>query len=78
MVRLTQPVALNWALKSTALDNTTEYIAIVIEAILDHFYMEDYLDSFPSLEEEISVIVDVIQLLKSSGFNLIKFVSNIQ
>ena len=40
--------------------------------------MDDYLDSFPSFEPAISVIVDVIQLLKSSGFNLTKFVSNNQ
>ena len=40
----------NWALKSTALGNKTEYTARVIEAILDYFYMDDYLDSFPSLE----------------------------
>ena len=68
----------NWALKSAALDNKTEYSAIVIEAILDHFYMDDYLDSFPSLEQAISVIVDVIQLLKTSEFNLTKLVSNNQ
>ena len=40
--------------------------------------MDDYLDSFPSLEQAISVIVNVIQLLNSSGFNLTKFVSNNQ
>ena len=68
----------NWALKSAALDNKTEYSARVIEAILDHFYMDDYLDSFPSLEQAISVIVDVIQLLKTSEFNLTKLVSNNQ
>ena len=63
----------NWALKSKALGNKTEYIARVIEAIQDYFYMDDYLDSFPSLEQAISVIVHVIQLLKSSGFNLSLF-----
>ena len=72
------PCCAKWALKSIALDNKTEYSARVIEAILDHFYMNDYLDSFPSLEQAISVIVDVIQLLKTSGFSLTKFVSNNQ
>ena len=72
------PCCAKWALKSIALDNKTEYSARVIEAILDHFYMNDYLDSFPSLEQAISVIVDVIQFLKTSGFNLTKFVSNNQ
>ena len=50
--------------------------ATTYSAILDHFYMDDYFDSFPSLEQAISVIVDVIQLLKLGGFNLTKFVSN--
>ena len=40
--------------------------------------MDDYLDSFPSLEQAVSVIVDVIQLLKTSEFNLTKFVANNQ
>ena len=64
------PCCTNWALKSTVLDNKTEYSTIVIEAILDHFYMDDYLDSFPSLE--------MLQLVNTSGFNLTKFVSNNQ
>ena len=67
------PCCANWALKSAALNNKTEYSARVIEAILDHFYMDDYFDSFPSLEQAISVIVDVIQLLMRSGFNLSLF-----
>ena len=72
------PCCTNWALKSAALNNKTEYSARVIEAILDPFYMDDYFDSFPSLEQAISVIVDVIQLLMRSGFNLTKFVSHNQ
>ena len=40
--------------------------------------MDDYLDPFPSWKQAISVVVDVMQLLKSSGFNLTKFVSNNQ
>ena len=33
------------------------------------------MDSFPSLERAISVIVDVVQFLKTSEYNLIKFIS---
>ena len=72
------PCCPNWTLKSAALDNKTEYSARLIEAILDLFNMDDYLDSIPLLEQAISVIVDVIQLLKTGGFNLTKFVSNNQ
>ena len=67
----------NWALKSTGLENKNEYSARVIEPILDHFYMDDYLDSCPSLEQAVSVIVDVIQLLKTSGFNLLNLFQTI-
>ena len=72
------PCCANCALKSTALDNRSEYSARIIETILDHFYMDDYLDSSHSLEQAISVMVDVIQLLKPIGFNLNKFVSRNQ
>ena len=39
--------------------------------MLEYFYMDDYLDSFPDLEEAIKVIAEVIQLLKLPGFNLV-------
>ena len=47
--------------------------AATYSAILDHFYMDDYFDLFPSLEQAISVIVEVIQLLKLGRFNLSLF-----
>ena len=86
LISLDSPCCVNCALKSTALDNRSEYSAIVIETILDHFYTDNYLDSFHPLEQAISVMVDVIQLLKSIGFNsyvnswvnLYKFVSKNQ
>ena len=68
----------NWALKRSELDNTPEYSERVIEKQLDHLYMYNYLNSFPTLEQAITVIADVIQRLKSSGFNLTEFVSNNQ
>ena len=40
--------------------------------------MDDYLHSFPSLEQIVSVVVDVTELLKTSGFNLFNLVSNNQ
>ena len=68
----------NWALKLSELDNRPEYSERVIEKQLDHLYMYNYLNSFPTLEQAITVIADVIQRLKSSGFNLTEFVSNNQ
>ena len=66
----------NRVLKRTAIDNKPEFSSRAIEAVLEHFYRDDYLDSFPGLEEAIKVILEVVQLLKLDGFNLTKFVSN--
>ena len=44
--------------------------------MLERFYTDNYLDSFPGLEEASKVIVEVIQLLKLGKLNLTKFVSN--
>ena len=46
----------------------------ITEAVLEHFYVDDYLDSFPDLKQAISAVVEVIQLLKSGRFNLTKLV----
>ena len=63
-------------MKRTAIDNKPKFSLRAIEAVLEHFYMDDYLDSISDLEAAINVIVEVIQLLKLGGFNLAKFVSN--
>ena len=70
------PCCVNQALKRTAIDNKPKFSLTAIEAVLEHFCMDGYLDSFPGLEEAIKVILEVVQLLKLGGFNLTKFVSN--
>ena len=72
------PCCANWdnAGKRTAMDNTPKFSLRSIEAGLEHFYMGNYLDFLPGLEEAIKVIVEVLQLLILDGFNLTKFVSN--
>ena len=70
------PCCANQALKRTAIDNKPKFSSRAIEAVLEHFYVDDYLDSFPGLAEAIKVIIEVVQLLKLGGFNLTKFVSN--
>ena len=74
--KVDSPCCANWALKRTAIDNKSKFSLRAIKAVLECFYMDDYVDSFPDLEAAIKVIVEVIQLLKLGGFNLIKFVSN--
>ena len=62
--KVESPCCANWALKITARDNKPKFSLRAIETVLELFYMDDYLDSFPGLEEAIKVIVEVIQLLK--------------
>ena len=47
----------NWVLKRTAIDNKPKFSLRAIEAVLERFYMDDYLHSFPGLEKVIKVIV---------------------
>ena len=74
--KVDSPCCANWALKRRAIDNKHKFSSRAIEAVLEHFYMDDYLDSFPGLEEAVRVILEVVQLLKLGEFNLTKFVSN--
>ena len=74
--KVDSPCCANWALKRTAIDNKPKFSLRAIEAVLEYFYIEDYLKSFPGLEEAIKVIVEVVQLLKLGGFNLTNFDQN--
>ena len=38
--------------------------------------MDDYLDSFDNLEEDVTTIHDITRLLTFGGFNLAEFISN--
>ena len=70
------PCSTNLALKRTSIDNKIEFILRLIKTVPEHLFMDDSLDSFPSLEEIIRVTDEVIKLLKLGGFSLTKFVSN--
>ena len=48
------------------------------DAILDNFYIDDYLDSFDTKEEAIETSENVITTLKTGGFRLTKWISNDQ
>ena len=66
----------NWSLKETALDNIGQFNEKVVKAVIDKFYMDDYLGSFDSLEEAISTSTGVWNILGNSGFELTKWSSN--
>ena len=67
-----------WALNKTASDNIVKIVSRAGEAITDYFYMDDYLDSFYTVQEAIKISNDVANALGEGGFHLKKWVSNDQ
>ena len=70
------PTCANYALKRTATDNQTDYPEAA-ESVHSNFYMDDYLESSPSIEEATKKVKDLVKLLERGGFKLTKFVSNV-
>ena len=66
----------NWVLKKTAKDQAKSYSKRAIESILEHFYMDDFLDLFSSQTKAINTWREISEILKKGGFHLTKFVSN--
>ena len=56
-------------------DNAIEFPKTV-NAIENHFYMDDYIHSLPSIEETIEIINQTKNSFYKGGFLLTKFVSN--
>ena len=48
----------------------------VANAVLNKFYIDDYLDSLNNLDELITTVHDVIVFLTFGCFNLAKFISS--
>ena len=67
-----------WGLNKAATDNITNVTTQVKDAILDNFYMDDYLDSFDTKEKAIETSESIITTLKMGGFCLTKWISNNQ
>ena len=67
-----------WALNKTASDNIAKTVSRTEEVITDSFYMDDYLDSFYTVQEAIKVLNDVTNALSEEGFRLAKWASNDQ
>ena len=71
------PTCANYALQRTARDNAKFYPGAA-KAVLEIFYMDDYLDSVESPEKAINRSKELVHLLHLGGFKLTKFVSNVQ
>ena len=65
--KVDSPCCCIWVLNKTATDNITNITTHVKDAILDNFYMDDYLDSFDAKEEAIETSGSVIKTFKT-GF----------
>ena len=70
------PTCANYALQRTASDNAKEYPEAA-KAVLENFYMDDYLDSVESPERALIRSKELVHLLHLGGFKLTKFVSNV-
>ena len=70
------PCIANWVVKKTAKDQTKSHSERAIESILEHFYMDDFLNLFSSQTEDINTCKEISKFFKKGGFHLIKFVSN--
>ncbi|XP_017467048.1 PREDICTED: uncharacterized protein LOC108359625 [Rhagoletis zephyria] len=53
-----------------------EKFARAVEAIVKHHYVDDFVDSFPSVEKAIAVTTQVREIHKAVGFDMCAFISN--
>ena len=60
----------NYALGRPALDNVSSYSKEAINTILRNFYVDDILKLVPSVREALTLIQEVTDLCKRSGFKL--------
>ena len=70
------PCCANFALKIVARDNSENYSAMAIEIVLIPFSVDDLLKSVTAKQEAVSLIKEMVDLMKAGGFRLTKFISN--
>ena len=70
------PACANYALQQTARDNRNKFREAA-NSVGNHFYMDDYLESSPTVNEATKKAQDLVEMLEKGGFKLTKFVSNV-
>ena len=70
------PCCANFALKIVARDNSENYSAMAIETVLIPFSVDNLLKSVTAEQEAVSLIKEMVDLMKAGGFRLTKFISN--
>ena len=76
--KVDSPCCCIWSLNKTASDNIVKIVNRADEAITGNCYMDDYLDSFYTVQEAIKLSNDVTNTLSERGFRLVKRVTNDQ
>ena len=73
---VSSPSCANFALKRTANDNQSQFREEVINAVINDFYVDDFLKSVSTDEEGIQMYRDLKDIMASGGFRLSKWISN--
>ena len=66
----------NYALLQTARDNRIQFRGAAY-SVKNQFYMDDYLESSPTVNEATKKAQDLVEMLVKGGFKLTKFVSHV-
>ena len=66
----------NYALRRTAMENEAVFGEAAANALHDNFYIDDLLKSIEELDSAKRLVKDIINMCKSGGFYLTKFIFN--
>ena len=69
-------ICANYALRRTSVGNIVEFVKEAADMIQNNFYVDDLLKSVKDLDTAKTLVKNVINMCKSGGFNLTKFISN--
>ena len=73
---VSSPSCANFALKKTAIDNSSKYGKEVEKSISNDFYVDDMLKSVATEDEAIKIAKEIKDALSEGGFKLTKWISN--
>ena len=66
----------NYALRRISIDNVEEFGKETADVIQNNFYVDDLLKSVKDLDTAKTLVKNFINMCRSGGFNLTKFISN--
>ena len=73
---VSSPSSSNYALKKTAVDNSSSYVVDASETVVKNLYVDDLLKSVESEEYAVDLIKKVKEMCTAGGLNLTKFTCN--